>query len=93
MDGMGQGSQESHDLNRKLSRQEASHAVTGAGWRLVLSELQTEVLTGSLPLAADVMPKIIAVSDRLLCSEFGRRMLPRSSSSSKSRRRGGVSAS
>jgi 4a-hydroxytetrahydrobiopterin dehydratase len=51
---MGQGSQESHDLDRKLSRPEASHAVTGVGWRLVLGELRTEVLTGSLPLAADV---------------------------------------
>jgi 4a-hydroxytetrahydrobiopterin dehydratase len=52
MDGMGQGSQSSHDLNRKLSRQEASDAVTGLGWRLVLGDLRTEVLTGSLPLAA-----------------------------------------
>src|ERR1035438_4134537 len=34
---MGQGSQESHDLDRKLSRPEASHAVTGVGWRLVQS--------------------------------------------------------
>jgi 4a-hydroxytetrahydrobiopterin dehydratase len=48
MDGMGQGSQSSHDLNRKLSRQEASDAVTGLGY------LRTEVLTGSLPLAADL---------------------------------------
>ena len=42
------------DPYRKLSRQEASDAVTGLGWRLVLGELRTEVLTGSLPLAADV---------------------------------------
>jgi 4a-hydroxytetrahydrobiopterin dehydratase len=41
-------------LYQKLSRQEASDAVTGLGWRLVLGELRTEVLTGSLPLAADV---------------------------------------
>jgi 4a-hydroxytetrahydrobiopterin dehydratase len=54
MDGMGQGSQSSHDLNRKLGRQEASDAVTGLGWRLVLGDLRTEVLTGSLPLAADL---------------------------------------
>ena len=39
---------------RKLSRQEASDAVTSLGWRLVLGELRAEVLTGSLPLAADV---------------------------------------
>jgi 4a-hydroxytetrahydrobiopterin dehydratase len=54
MDGMGQGSQSSHDLNRKLGRQEASDAVSGLGWRLVLGDLRTEVLTGSLPLAADL---------------------------------------
>jgi len=39
---------------QKLSRQEASDAVTRLGWRLVLGELRTEVWTGSLPLAADV---------------------------------------
>jgi 4a-hydroxytetrahydrobiopterin dehydratase len=39
---------------RKLSRQEASDAVTSLGWRFILGELRTEVLTGSLPLAADV---------------------------------------
>jgi 4a-hydroxytetrahydrobiopterin dehydratase len=39
---------------QKLSRQEASDAVTSLGWRLVLGELRAEVLTGSLPLAADV---------------------------------------
>jgi len=61
MDGMGQGSQSSHDLNRKLSRQEASHAVTGLGWRLVLGDLRTEVLTGSLPLAADVAARAAAL--------------------------------
>ncbi len=61
MDGMGQGSQESHDLDRKLSRQEASHAVTGLGWRLVLGDLRTEVLTGSLPLAADVAGRAAAL--------------------------------
>ena len=46
---------------RKLSRQEASDAVTGLGWRLVLGELRTEVLTGSLPLAADVAARAAAV--------------------------------
>jgi 4a-hydroxytetrahydrobiopterin dehydratase len=39
---------------QKLSRQQASDAVTGLGWRLVLGELRAEVRTGSLPLAADV---------------------------------------
>ena len=58
---MEQGSQSSHDLNRKLSRQEASHAVTGLGWRLVLGDLRTEVLTGSLPLAADVAARAAAL--------------------------------
>jgi 4a-hydroxytetrahydrobiopterin dehydratase len=38
----------------KLSRADASEAVTGLGWRYVLGEFRTEVLTGSLPLAADV---------------------------------------
>ena len=61
MDGMEQGSQSSHDLDRKLSRQEASHAVTGLGWRLVLGDLRTEVLTGSLPLAADVAARAAAL--------------------------------
>jgi hypothetical protein len=38
----------------KLSRTDASAAVTGLGWRYVLGEFRTEVQTGSLPLAADV---------------------------------------
>jgi 4a-hydroxytetrahydrobiopterin dehydratase len=46
---------------RKLSRQEASDAVTSLGWRLVLGELRTEVLTGSLPLAADVAARAVTV--------------------------------
>jgi 4a-hydroxytetrahydrobiopterin dehydratase len=46
---------------RKLSRQEASDAVTELGWRLVLGELRTEVLTGSLPLAADVAARAATV--------------------------------
>ncbi len=61
---MGQGSQDSQagrDLDRKLSRAEASHAVTGVGWRYVLGDLQTEVLTGSLPLAADVAARVAAL--------------------------------
>ena len=61
---MGQGNQDSQagrDLDRKLSRAEASHAVTGLGWRYVLGDLRTEVLTGSLPLAADVAARVAAL--------------------------------
>jgi 4a-hydroxytetrahydrobiopterin dehydratase len=47
--------------SEKLSRQEASDAVTGLGWRYVLGELRTEVRTGSLPLAADVAARAAAV--------------------------------
>ena len=47
---------------RKLSRQEASDAATGLGWRLVLGELRTEVRTGSLVLAADVAARAAAVA-------------------------------
>ena len=49
------------DGHRALSRQEASDAVTGLGWRLVLGELRTRVLTGSLPLAADVAGRAAAL--------------------------------
>ncbi len=49
------------DSHRKLSRQEASDAVTGIGWRYVLGEFRTQVLTGSLPLAADVAGRAAAV--------------------------------
>jgi 4a-hydroxytetrahydrobiopterin dehydratase len=45
---------------RKLSRGEASAAVTELGWRYVLGEFRTEVLTGSLPLAADVAGRAAA---------------------------------
>ena len=63
----------------KLSRADASAAVTGLGWRYVLGEFRTEVLTGSLPLAADVAGRAAALpdveghlrmdirADRLLC--------------------------
>ncbi|MGH3290099.1 MAG: VOC family protein [Streptosporangiaceae bacterium] len=50
------------DPYRKLSRPEASDAVTGRGWRLVLGELRTEVRTGSLALAADVAGRVAAVA-------------------------------
>jgi 4a-hydroxytetrahydrobiopterin dehydratase len=46
---------------QKLTRQEASDAVTGLGWRLILGELRTEVLTGSLALAADVAARAATV--------------------------------
>ena len=48
------------DSQRKLSRQEASAAVTRIGWRYVLGEFRTQVLTGSLPLAADVAARAAA---------------------------------
>ena len=47
----------------KLSRTDASDAVTGLGWRYVLGEFRTEVLTGSLPLAADVAGRAAALPD------------------------------
>ena len=50
------------DPYRKLSRPEASDAVTRLGWRLVLGELRTEVRTGSLALAADVAARAAAVA-------------------------------
>jgi 4a-hydroxytetrahydrobiopterin dehydratase len=45
----------------RLSRGDASAAVTGLGWRYVLGEFRTEVRTGSLPLAADVAGRAAAV--------------------------------
>jgi pterin-4a-carbinolamine dehydratase len=45
----------------KLSRADASEAVTGLGWRYVLGEFRTELVTGSLPLAADVAGRAAAV--------------------------------
>jgi 4a-hydroxytetrahydrobiopterin dehydratase len=50
------------DPYRKLSRSEASDAVTRLGWRLVLGELRTEVRTGSLALAADVAARAAAAA-------------------------------
>jgi len=58
MGGMDEGS---HDAITRLSRPEASAAVTGIGWRYVLGEFRTEVLTGSLPLAADVAGRAAAL--------------------------------
>ena len=49
------------DPYQKLSRSEASDAVTRLGWRLVLGELRTEVRTGSLVLAADVAARAATV--------------------------------
>jgi len=50
-----------HAAQRRLSRPEASAAVTGLGWRLILGEFRTEVLTGSLPLAADVAARAATI--------------------------------
>jgi len=52
----------SHDARTRLSRPEASDAVVSLGWRLVLGEFRTQVLTGSLPLAADVAARAAAVA-------------------------------
>ena len=49
-----------HD--EKLGRLTASNAVTGLGWRFILGEFRTQVLTGSLPLAADVAARAAAVA-------------------------------
>jgi 4a-hydroxytetrahydrobiopterin dehydratase len=46
----------------KLGRLAASTAVTGLGWRYILGEFRTQVLTGSLPLAADVAARAAAVA-------------------------------
>ena len=51
------------DGNGKLTRQEASEAVTDLGWRYVLGEFRTEVRTGSLSLAADVAGRAAAVPE------------------------------
>jgi 4a-hydroxytetrahydrobiopterin dehydratase len=45
----------------RLSRLAASEAVTSLGWRYILGEFRTQVLTGSLPLAADVAARAAAV--------------------------------
>jgi 4a-hydroxytetrahydrobiopterin dehydratase len=57
---MGVMAETSHDAHTKLSRPGASDAVTGIGWRYILGEFRTEVLTGSLPLAADVAARAAA---------------------------------
>jgi 4a-hydroxytetrahydrobiopterin dehydratase len=54
--------EDSHDAYTRLSRPQASEAVSGIGWRYVLGEFRTEVLTGSLPLAADVAARAAAVA-------------------------------
>jgi 4a-hydroxytetrahydrobiopterin dehydratase len=59
---MGGMDQLSHDAHTRLSRPEASDAVTGIGWRYVLGEFRTQVRTGSLPLAADVAARAAAVA-------------------------------
>jgi len=59
---MGGMDQLSHDAHTRLSRPEASDAVAEIGWRFVLGEFRTQVLTGSLPLAADVAARAAAVA-------------------------------
>ena len=46
----------------RLTRQEISDAIGYLGWRLVLGELRTQVLTGSLAAAADVAGRVAAVA-------------------------------
>lgn len=50
-----------HDAATKLSRREISAAVTGLGWRLLIAEIRADVVTGSLPLAADVAARAAAL--------------------------------
>jgi 4a-hydroxytetrahydrobiopterin dehydratase len=52
----------SHAAHARLSRPEASSAVGGIGWRLILGRFMTEVLTGSLPLSADVAARAASVA-------------------------------
>jgi 4a-hydroxytetrahydrobiopterin dehydratase len=54
--------EESRGPYQKLSRKEASDAVTWLGWRYILGEFRTQVLTGSLPLAADMAARAAAVA-------------------------------
>jgi 4a-hydroxytetrahydrobiopterin dehydratase len=58
---MGGMDQPGHATHAKLSRLEASEAVTHIGWRLILGEFRTQVLTGSLPLAADIAARAATV--------------------------------
>jgi 4a-hydroxytetrahydrobiopterin dehydratase len=58
---MGGMDQPGHATHASLSRTDASAAVSGLGWRLVLGELRTQVLTGSLVLAADIAGRAAAV--------------------------------
>jgi len=48
------------DLDRTLRRQEASEAVGGLGWRLVLGQLRASVPAGSLAEAADLAGRVTA---------------------------------
>ena len=89
------------DGNGKLTRQEASDAVTGLGWRYVLGEFRAEVRTGSLPLAADVAARAAAVpeaqghlrmdvrEDRVLLALQTAEKLPSRSKSARSNRKSG----
>jgi 4a-hydroxytetrahydrobiopterin dehydratase len=46
----------------RLKRQEISAAIGNLGWRLVLGELRTQVLTGSLAVAADLAARIATMA-------------------------------
>jgi 4a-hydroxytetrahydrobiopterin dehydratase len=49
-------------MDVKLSRQAASAAVTGLGWRFVLGVVRTSVRVGSLAQAAEVARRVVAVA-------------------------------
>ena len=55
-------SEPTRDAGRKLSRQEASDAVTGLGWRYILGVLRTRVRVGSLAQAANVASRAVAAA-------------------------------
>jgi 4a-hydroxytetrahydrobiopterin dehydratase len=52
----------SGEAGKKLTRQEASDAVTGLGWRYILGMLRTSVPVRSLAQAADAAERVAAVS-------------------------------
>jgi 4a-hydroxytetrahydrobiopterin dehydratase len=54
--------QQPDDAGRKLTRQQASDAVTGLGWRYILGVLRTDVRVDSLARAAGIAARVAAVS-------------------------------
>jgi 4a-hydroxytetrahydrobiopterin dehydratase len=58
---MGGMDETAHGTRTRLTRTEASELVASLGWRFILGEFRAEVVTGSLPLAADVAARAAAV--------------------------------